>query len=145
MNKKGILKDLEENIYCRIARSPIHGVGVFAIKKIPKGTNPFKTYIPVDAVAIPEKEIMKNKKIPKAVKEMVKAFYAIQDGKIYCDARSLNEINISYFLNHSEKPNMDATEINEESIFTANRRIQVGEELFANYSEYSDSYPESEL
>jgi len=138
MTKKGILRDLEENIFCRIARSPIHGVGVFAIKKIPKGTNPFKTYTDVGVVGIPEKEIMQNKKIPKAVKEMIQAFYAFQDGKIFCDARSFNEINISYFLNHSKKPNLDCKEINEETVFTANRAIQIGEELMVNYSEFSD-------
>lgn len=138
MNKKDIIKDLEENIYCRIQRSPIQGVGVFAIKEIPKGTNPFKTYMDVDVVAIPEKEIMENKKIPKAVKDMIRAFYAVQNGKIYCDARSFNEINISYFLNHSEKPNLNVTEINEETIFTTNRIIRVGQELTSNYSDYSD-------
>jgi SET domain-containing protein len=115
MKKQAIIKDLEENIFCRIAPSPLHGVGVFAIKPI-----------------------MQNKKIPKTVKEMIKAFYAFQDGKIFCDARSFNEINISYFLNHSEKPNLDVEEINEETVFTANRIIRVGEELMVNYSKFSD-------
>lgn len=138
LTKKEIIKDLEENIFCRIQRSPLHGVGVFAIKKIPKGTNPFKAYIDVDVVAVPEKEIMKNKKIPKTVKDMVRAFYAFQDGKIFCDARSFNEINISYFLNHSKKPNLDSQEINEETVFTAKRTIAAGEELMVDYSEFSE-------
>jgi SET domain-containing protein len=140
MTKEEIIKDLENNIYCRIQPSEIQGVGVFAIRNIPKGTNPFITYTNVETVAIPEKEIMENKKIPSAVKEMVKDFYVIQDGNLYCDARSLNEINITYFLNHSDTPNLDVNEIDGESVFTANRDILVGEELTSNYSMYSDSY-----
>src|ERR1700722_2600650 len=138
MKKKDVIKDLEENIFCRIQRSPLHGVGVFAVKKIPKGTNPFKTYIDVDVIAVSEAEIMQNKKIPAAVKDMVKAFYAFQDGKIFCDARSFNEINISYFLNHSKKPNLNCEEIDKETVFTAKRTIAVGEELMVDYSAFSD-------
>ena len=40
LKEKLILKRLEK-VYCRLAPSPIHGIGVFAIKDIPKGTNPF--------------------------------------------------------------------------------------------------------
>jgi SET domain-containing protein len=138
MKKEDILKDLAENIYCRITRSPVHGVGVFAIKPIPKGTNPFKTFVDVDVVAIPKKDIMENETIPAAVKELVDSFYATQDGVIYCDARSFNEINISYFLNHADEPNLDTEEIDEETIFTANRDIAVHEELFADYRTFSD-------
>lgn len=143
MTKEGIIKDLENNIYCRIQPSPVHGVGVFAVKNIPKGTDPFVAYTNVDVIAVPEKEIMENKKIPDTVKEMVKAFYVIQNGNIYCDARSFNEINIAYFLNHSDVPNLDAKEINDETKFVANRDISAGEELTANYSTYSDSYSSS--
>lgn len=138
MTKKDILKDLEENIYCRIQRSPIHGVGVFAIKDIPKGRKPLVTFADVDVIPIPEKEIMDNKKISATVKEMVRGFYATRGGIVYCSAHSFNEIDISYFLNHSDKPNLDVEEINEETVFTANRVIKVGEELTVSYSEFSD-------
>lgn len=140
MTKEEIIKDFENNVYCRIQPSKIQGVGVFAIRNIPKGINPFVTYTNVETIAIPVNEIMENKKISDAVKEMIKDFYVIQDGKFYCDARSLNEINISYFLNHSDTPNLDVDEIDEESVFTTNRDISIGEELTSNYSMYSDSY-----
>jgi SET domain-containing protein len=138
MTKGDIIKDLEENIYCRIAPSKIEGVGVFAVRPIPKGTRPLVTFADIEVVPIPEKEIMKNKKIPTPVKKMVQGFYATQNGLIYCSAHSFNEIDISYFLNHSDKPNLDVVEINEETVFTANRRIKTGEELTVNYSEFSD-------
>ena len=139
ISKKDIIKDLEKNIYCRIQPSKIQGVGVFAIIDIPKGKNPFVTYTDVETIGIPKDEIMKNKKIPKPIKEMVNAFYVIQDGKIYCDARSLNEINITYFLNHSDNPNLNVKEIGGESVFTAKRKIKKGEELTSDYLKYSDN------
>ena len=138
MTKEEIIKDFENNIYCRIQPSAIHGVGVFAIRNIPKGTNPFITYTNIETIAIPEKEIIENKNIPDTVKKMIKDFYVIQNGNFYCDARSLNEINITYFLNHSDTPNLDVNEIDEESVFTANKDISIGEELTSNYSKYSD-------
>jgi hypothetical protein len=138
MTKDDIIKDLENNVYCRIQTSPIHGVGVFAVRDVPRGTNPFVTHAKVEVVAIPEKEIMENEKIPRAVRDTVGAFYVVQNGNIYCDARSFNEINISYFLNHSDKPNLDAKEVDEETVFTANRDIRAGEELTADYATYSD-------
>jgi len=136
MTKDDIIKDLEENIYCRIAPSPIEGVGVFAVRNIPKGTKPLITFAEVDVVEIPEREIMDNPKISGAVKEMVKGFYVVKNGIIYCSAHSFNEIDISYFLNHSDRPNLDIEEVDEESVFTANRDIAVGEELTISYSEF---------
>jgi hypothetical protein len=51
MNKKQIIAHLEKEVYCCVKPSLISGVGVFAIKDIPKGTNPFKEkdtkYLPV--------------------------------------------------------------------------------------------------
>jgi SET domain-containing protein len=145
MTKDEIIKDLENNIYCRIRPSKIQGTGVFAIRNIPKGTNPFITYTNFETIAISVKEIMENKKIPDSVKEMVKDFYVIQNGNFYCDARSLNEIDISYFVNHSKTPNLDAKDLDEETIFITNRDILAGEELTSDYSTYTDLYDNSEI
>lgn len=40
--KNKLLNNLKYDIYVRLAPSKLHGVGVVAIKDIPKGTNPFK-------------------------------------------------------------------------------------------------------
>jgi SET domain-containing protein len=138
MTKKEIIKDLEENIYCRVQRSSIHGVGIVAIKDIPKGINPLDTKRIVKTVAIPEAEIMNNKKIPAAVKKMVASFYAKQDGYFYSPAYSLNQLDISYFLNHSKTPNMIAKEVRGEMIFIAKRKIRAGAELTSDYDTYSE-------
>lgn len=43
ITKNRLLKHLKNDIYCRIGVSKVHGVGVIAIKDIPKGTIPFAT------------------------------------------------------------------------------------------------------
>ena len=50
-----------------------------------------------------------------------------------------NDINISYYLNHSDKPNLDlAVGKSEYYEFITNRKIKKGEELFINYNLYDD-------
>jgi len=138
MTKKEIIQDLEKNIYCRIRPSRIHGVGVFAIRRIPKGAYPLVSIRDVPVIPIPEKEILNNKKIPGAVKTMVRAFYARQNGNLCFPAHSFNQIDISYFLNHSKHPNLEATDVGDDILFRAIRTIRPGEELTADYSTYSD-------
>ncbi len=43
VTKNILLKHLKNDIYCRIGVSKVHGVGVIAIKDIPKETMPFST------------------------------------------------------------------------------------------------------
>ena len=51
-----------------------------------------------------------------------------------------NYINISFYLNHSNKPNIDVIEDTENNYFNfiTNRKIKKGEELFINYNEYNE-------
>ena len=76
MNKKQqLLNNLKYDTYCRIGVSQIHGVGVIAIKQIPKGTNPFmitnKKGIKYDLVELSKKEV---DGLPKNVKKIVTDF-----------------------------------------------------------------------
>lgn len=141
MTKEEIIQDLAKNIYCRIQRSSIHGIGVVAIKKIPKGAKPLLVADDADVIPIPEKEIMENKDIPDSVKEMIKAFYAMSEGNIYFPGHSLNQIDISYFMNHADHPNIDCKEIGEDIIHVANRDIEIGEELTIDYGTFTDPDP----
>jgi SET domain-containing protein len=138
MTKEEIIKDLEQDIYCRIKKSLIEGVGVFAIKRIPKGTDPYAAHLDVETISIPTEKIMENTAIPEAVKELVKSFYVFKDGCVECPAHSFNEINISYFMNHSKNPNTEAQQKDHEVTFRTNRDIEIGEELTSDYDTFSD-------
>src|SRR4030042_1264762 len=125
-NIRRFIKDLEENIYCRLRPSKIAGVGVFALRNIPKGANVFKRMKKIKFMAVNPKLVFANQKIDKEVKRMVKDFYVIMKNKLYLPNFSLNEINISFFLNRSKNPNV--TEKDGEDFF-ASRNIKKGEEL----------------
>ena len=137
--KKSLLKNLKNDVYCRIKPSKKHGVGVFAIKDIPINTNPFKMTC---KECIKQRVLNVSKddvnKLDPEVKKMVKVFYHEQDevfGIPYC---GLNGNNISFYLNTSKKPNVGFKSIINCSmvVFNTNRKIKKGEELLINYDEF---------
>lgn len=138
-NSRGqlFIKDLEQNVYCRLRPSKVHGVGIFAIRDIPKGTNPFKSFLPYEFAEVDADAVLKNPKIDPAVKKMASDMYSIIDGKMYLYKGGLNGIDISFFLNHSEKPNLEATHDGE--VFIALRKIKKGEELFSDHRTYAQN------
>ena len=132
MNKKQLLKHLQEDIYCRIGRSKIHGVGVIAIRKIPKGTNPFKKATDFNLVRFKKTEL---KKLDPRVKKMIVDFLSLDREDILVPDTGLNALDISFHMNQSKKPNVI---VGENEDFFAARNIQEGEELTVDYSTFSD-------
>jgi SET domain-containing protein len=131
-NKKELLIKSFSNVYCRLRPSK-YGIGVFAIRDIPKGTNPFVGCYSGDFIPVGPEEIENQ---PESIKEMIKDFCPLQEGKYWIIEKGLNAIDISFYLNHSENPNMIATE--EGEWFVAKRDIKAGEELTVDYNTYDD-------
>ncbi len=132
------VRDLEENVYCRLRPSKVHGVGVFAIRDIPKGRDPFKSFLPYKFVAVDAAAVFDNPKIDRAVKKLASDVYAAVDGKLYLYKGGLNGTDISFFLNHSEEPNL--VTIRGGDGFVTARKIKKGEELFSDHRTYSDNF-----
>jgi len=132
MNKKKRLIKSFDNVYCRLKPSK-YGIGVFAIRDIPKGVNPFVGCFDGDYIAIDPKEIEDQ---PEPIKKMIKDFCPLQEGKYWVIEKGLNAMDISFFLNHSKKPNMIAIDKGEK--FVAKRDIKAGEELTVDYDTYDD-------
>ena len=134
MNKQQFLRSLS-NTYCRLAVTK-HGVGVVAIRAIPKGVDPFKNCDPFGKVIeIPETEL-EGCDAPEEAKQLVRDFCALQDGIYFVPDYGIDALDKSYFLNHSKKPNMKTKEIGAK--FVTARTIKKGEELTADYGEYHD-------
>mgnify|MGYP002076612181 CR=1 FL=1 len=135
MEKKQLIKHLENDIYCRIGISKIHGVGVIAIKDIKKGTNPFKNLSDEkDKIVALTNSDLRN--VDSEVKKIVNDFFG--NGRTF-DVLYYgpNYINISYYLNHSKTPNLDLIDNGEPYLgFSANRDIKKNEELLINYDMY---------
>ncbi len=133
-----LVRDLEENVYCRLRPSKVHGVGIFAIRDIPKGKDPFKSFLPYKFVAVPAASVFDNPHIDPAVKEFASDMYSVMKGKLYLYKGGMNGIDISFFLNHSKKPNLTVRKGGE--AFVTARKIKKGEELFSDQSTYSENF-----
>ena len=92
------LKNLK-NTYCRIGKSRVQGVGVIAIRNIPKNTDPFYG---VKIKRWQKFSISDLKNIDKEVLKMIDSFFVIEKDKtVYIPEDGLNGMDISFFLNNS--------------------------------------------
>ena len=138
MLKNKLIKHLENDIYCRIGVSKISGVGVIAIRDIPKGVDPFKTLSKEDENVI---ELDKDdiKKVDPNVKKIISDFFGNSNSKRFdILASGPNNINVSFYMNHSDKPNIDIIEKSNSNYmgFVTNKNIKKGDEITINYNNY---------
>jgi SET domain-containing protein len=125
-----------QNVWTRLQRSPLHGLGVFAIIDIPKGTYVFEGD-KSEMCWFTEKEIALSS-LPQATQELYNDFCVIKTAgkhKMYGCPDNFNNMPISWYLNNSKTPNMAC---DKDYNFYALRDIIVGEELTADYSTYSE-------
>lgn len=128
---KGEEKTLpHEGVVTRLARSSVHGIGLFAIRAIKKGTKLF----PGDIDEMMWVEKGELGRLPKLVAELYRDFAVLKDGRYGCPL-SFNRLTPAWYLNHSKTPNVRC---DENFDFLAIRNIKVGEELTADYSTYSE-------
>ncbi len=135
MNKRGFLSALRD-VYTRIGVTE-HGVGIIAIRDIPKGTDPFKNADPLgDVLRIPKAELDAFD-APEEAKELVRDFCALQDGTYFVPDYGIDALTKNYYLNHSKTPNLVTPDKGE--TFIAVRDIAKGEELTADYDDYHET------
>ncbi|MEN9899177.1 MAG: hypothetical protein RLZZ152_221, partial [Pseudomonadota bacterium] len=72
IDKARILKHLQTEVYCRLGVSPIHGIGVFAIRDIPKGTQPLVSLLKIKEFSFSKKEIPQDISEVKIKKDEIK-------------------------------------------------------------------------
>jgi hypothetical protein len=141
MSKKDrLLDNLENDTYVRLRPSPLAGVGVFAIKDIPNGVNPFrmanKTHY--KSIKITAAEL---KHVDPAVKKMIHDFIEPEGNAYYIPENGLNSLDLTFYLNHSDKNNLGVVDDDDNdaySSFVTLRPIKKGEELLINYEHYKD-------
>ena len=150
-NKKQNAIRALENTYVKIAPSSLGGVGVRAIRDIPKGRDPFPFSKDDSTMVFLSYEEISH--LHPNIQKMIQDFHLVT-GKVYdfskpmafkpedkfpVSINGLNNMNVSWFLNHnSVDPNVD---INEDAssqgdwvTFITNRDIKQGEELRYNYN-----------
>jgi uncharacterized protein len=124
-----------ESVYVRLGLSDVHGIGVFAIRTIPEGTNIFADD-QVELVWVDAAEIDRE-----GIGEQQRRFYedfGIRSGdRIGCPV-SFNNLTPGWYLNEPPPGAAPSIEVDERLNFIAIRRIEKGEELTVRYADFSD-------
>jgi len=119
--KENLINNLKNETFCKIGVSDISGVGVIAIKDIPKGAKIFKCC---------------NDNLNDPIEN-----FLVQSGpNTYpFPAEGLNSIGIIFYLNHSNNPNTEFFfdgNLDGFVSFITSRKIRRGEELTQDYNKF---------
>lgn len=121
------MKWLLETVWCTLKPSPIHGVGVFAIRDTPKGTKVIWEYDTVETVTLSEIEFIL---LPIEIKEEILSRTIFVKDEPLCFLDLNCAVNYRSYMNHSDTPNTDGV--------TALRDIQKGEEITESYADMGE-------
>jgi SET domain len=133
MKRAELVRRVLVDCYCRLAPSPIHGIGVFAIRDIPRGKDPFNTlskYSRPGYVRITGAEL---DTLPPKLNEMIRALFVPTDGAMWLPNCGTNVVYLNSYLNHSTEPNLSTKD---GFRFIALRKVRDGEELTVDYRAY---------
>ena len=136
MTKAALLKELEGNTYVMIKPSPIEGIGVFAIRDIPKGCRTIFSDPAVEEDNWHKISRQEMELLPAHTKQLIETYCLYDTQNYFVPANGFKKMDLVLFLNHSEKANIIS--INEGQYFEATRDIAAGEELLVDYGELVD-------
>jgi SET domain-containing protein len=133
MTKEALLKDLQKDTYVMIKPSPLHGIGVFAIRDIPKGTRDLFSQGVGEWIKLTVAEV---EALPKHSKDLVENHCLFDEDYYYVPDYGFKLVDLVIYLNHSDTPNVIS--INDGEFFEATRDIAEGEELLVDYGTIVD-------
>jgi len=132
-----IQKDIMTRMSVRRINDQTSIIGVYAIRDIPENTFPFKTLLGYCFAENPTIEINKNTQEIQEVRSFLDEFFLGTD-EYPLPVLGPNSINVSYFLNHSDTPNivLDTVDECEYTVYKTSRPIKKGEELTIDYNDF---------
>jgi len=131
-NTQDALQHVRDNIHCRLGVSTTHGVGVFAIKDIPEGIDPFPPYKQSGYIVVPVTEL--DDIDPNVLRIFTDGFFSPEGFQLF----ELHDYSFyPSYVNHNELDKTNVVLGETESGFKTARKIEVGEELFSNYHQIS--------
>ena len=133
MTKESLLKDLQQSTYVMIKPSPLHGIGVFAIRDIPKGTKDIFSQGVGEWIKLTISEV---EALPKHSRDLIENHCLFDQDCYYVPDYGFKLVDLVIYLNHSDKPNI--VSINEGEFFEAIIDIKAGEELLVDYGTIVD-------
>ncbi len=134
MTKEALLKDLMHDTFVMIKPSPLHGIGVFAIRDIPKGTRNIFSQGVGEWIKLTIAEV---EALPKHSKDLVENHCLFDEEVYYVPDYGFKLVDLVIYLNHSDTPNV--VSINDGEFFEAIIDIKAGEELLVDYGTIVES------
>lgn len=123
MTDSEIINHLNETVWCTLAPSPIHGIGVFAIRDIPKGQ---KLYCRIPSETSPI-SLSTFEGLHPEILTMIKQRWPLALKGDYFHSPN-DSAKLILFMNHSDTPNYD--DYTDTALFDIKR----GEEITENYN-----------
>ena len=122
-----LLDDLRET-YVMLKPSPVHGIGVFAIRDIPKGCRNMFSKDNGEWIKVPITEV---DALPAESKDLVETYCLYDEENYYVPSYGFKKMDLINYLNHSALPNVRS--VNDGEFFEAITDIPAGQELLVNY------------
>ena len=128
MKKEALLKQLQSQTYVMIKPSPLHGIGVFAIRDIPKGTKDIFSEGFGDWIKVSKEEV---DALPTHSRELIENHCLFDEDSYFIPEYGFKLVDLVIYLNHSATPNV--LSLNDGEQFEALVDIKAGEELLVDY------------
>jgi SET domain-containing protein len=133
MNKAALLQELQADNYVMLKPSPVHGIGVFAIRDIPKGCQSIFSKGTGGWVRLSFEEV---EQLPAHSRNLVETYCLYDETHYFVPDYGFKLMDLVLYLNHSSTPNIAS--VNEGEEFEALRDIKEGEELLVDYGTIAD-------
>lgn len=126
--KQALLHELKNSTYATLRPSALHGIGVFAMRDIPKGTKNIFSNHDAEWIKVTKEEVYS---LPQVSIDQIENFCLYDDEHYFIPEYGFKVFDMAVFLNHSDEPNLIS--INDGAYFETTRDIQCGEELLLDY------------
>jgi SET domain-containing protein len=133
MTKAELLRELSQETYAALKPSTVHGIGVFAIRDIPKGCKDIFSKNVGEWIKLP---IVEVEKLPEHSRLMIETYCVYDEQDYYVPDYGFKVVDMVNYLNHSSDPNVIS--VNDGEYFEAIKDISAGSELFVNYGTIVD-------
>jgi SET domain-containing protein len=128
MTREQLLLELQHDTFVMLKSSPVHGIGVFAIKDIPKGCQTIFSKGVGEWIKLSYAEV---EQLPAYSRNHIETYCLYDDENYFVPDYGFKLMDLVLYLNHSAAPNIMS--VNDGEHFEALRNIKTGEELLVNY------------
>ena len=128
--RAALIRLLQQDTWVALRPSSVEGIGVFALRDIPKGCRTMfgAPDAADDWVTVRREEV---ESLPEHARILVETYCLFDEDHYFVPAHGFKRMDLSLFLNHSDTPNIAS--VDEGAWFEALRHIAAGEELFVDY------------